>query len=103
MIPLDGFSNWSRLLHVGWIFKNAFGEPVNCYVILDRDYYTSDEIDNVIGQLKDKGVKIHIWSKKEIENYLIDFDALYRLFSLKISKKFKGEGLGLSNAEFIEK
>jgi len=102
VIPLDGFSNWNRLLDVGWIFKNAFGEPVNCYVILDRDYYTSEEIDNIIAQLEHKGVRIHIWSKKEIENYLINFETLYRLFSFKISKRFKGAELTLSKSEFID-
>ncbi len=29
-IPLEGVSNWERLKHVDWLFKNAFGERIKC-------------------------------------------------------------------------
>lgn len=102
VIPLDGSSNWERLLYVGWIFKNAFGEPVKCYVILDRDYHTYEEIQHIVSQLERKSVKIHIWSRKEIENYLIDYDVLYRLFNIKLSKRYKADEVALSKVKFIE-
>ncbi|MFC2045264.1 ATP-dependent endonuclease, partial [Chloroflexota bacterium] len=38
VVPLDGFSNWDRLMHINWIMRNALGEDVKCYVILDSDY-----------------------------------------------------------------
>jgi hypothetical protein len=66
---LDGFSNWEKLIHIDWLFENAFGEKVRCYVLLDRDYYSDDYIKYVINNLTLKGVKIHVWSKKELENF----------------------------------
>jgi hypothetical protein len=86
-IPLDGFSNWDRLLHIDWIFTNVFGENVKCYVFLDRDYYSQNTINYTKSSLTEKGVKVHIWEKKEIENYLIDFNVLYRLFIIKYHER----------------
>jgi predicted ATP-dependent endonuclease of OLD family len=83
VIQLQGFSNWSRLLHVNWIFKNVLGEKVKCYVLLDRDYYPQAKIDEITSALIEKKVKVHVWHKKEIENYLINFGALYRIFLIK--------------------
>ena len=73
IIQLQGFTNWNRLLHVNWLFKNIFGEPVKCYVLLDRDYYPQVRIDEITNNLIEKKVRVHVWRKKEIENYLINF------------------------------
>jgi predicted ATP-dependent endonuclease of OLD family len=51
VIQLQGFSNWSRLLQVNWIFRNVLGENVKCYVLLDRDYYPQATIDDVTNKL----------------------------------------------------
>ncbi len=103
IIPLEGFSNWDRLIHIEWVFKNAFGERVKCYVILDRDYYTDKEIDDIVGNLEKKGVKIHVWGRKEIENYIINYDALYRMFTTKFSIRHDKAEIPLSKTEFNKK
>ena len=73
VVPLGGFSNWDSLLHIDWLFSNAFGEKIKCYVVLDRDYYTDLEVKQIVTDLEKKRVKAHIWERKEIENYAIDF------------------------------
>ncbi len=101
--PIQGFSNWERLKHVDWIFKNTFGEKIKCYVILDRDYYPQPTIENVIQELKKKNVKVHIWSKKELENYLINPIALYRMFANKYCNRYPNTDLPLTESEFQER
>ena len=103
VIPLEGFSNWSRLMHIEWLFKNAFGEKVKCFVILDRDYYLEEEINGIKNNLDRKGVKVHIWERKELENYIINFDTLYRAFQNKYRKRYKNNDIPISKEEFIEK
>ncbi len=100
VIPLDGFSNWERLLHINWIFENAFGEKVKCYVMLDRDYYSDSYIDNVTNNLSGKGVKVHVWSKKELENYLINFNLLFRIFSNKYHDLYRGKEIPITFEDF---
>lgn len=75
------------MLHVNWLFKNIFGEPVKCYVLLDRDYYPQVKIDEITNNLIEKKVRVHVWRKKEIENYLINFQALYRIFLIKYGER----------------
>ena len=103
VIPLEGFSNWERLIHVDWIFKNTFNEKIKCYVMLDRDYYPDTILDKVINDLTNKNVKVHIWQKKELENYLIDPKPLYRMFSNRYSKRYPNSKMPLSEREFQEK
>lgn len=100
VIPLDGFSNWERLLHIDWLFENAFGEKVKCFVMLDRDYYSDSYIDDVSNNLSGKGVKVHVWSKKELENYLINFKLLFRIFSNKYHDLYRDKEIPISFEDF---
>jgi hypothetical protein len=102
VIQLQGFSNWSRLLHVNWIFKNVLGEKVKCYVLLDRDYYPQAKIDEITSALIEKKVKVHVWRKKEIENYLINFHVLYRIFLIRYKERNDGMPC-ISFREFSDK
>jgi hypothetical protein len=58
------------------------------YCILDSDYHTAEEIRVRLEEAKEKDVHIHIWKKKELENYLIVFSAILRLIN-KTKKKGK--------------
>jgi hypothetical protein len=51
--------------------RNAFGKSVHCYCILDRDYHPDVEIEERLQEAATKGVQLHIWRRKEIENYLL--------------------------------
>lgn len=102
-IPLGGFFNWERLIDFPWILKNAIGEVIKCYVVLDRDYHTPDEISEIISTLEKQGVKAHIWMKKELENYAINFEALYRTFRSKFGKKYGNTNVPISRLQFESK
>jgi hypothetical protein len=103
VIPLEGFSNWERLTHIDWLFENAFGEKVKCYVILDRDYYSDSYIDYVIENLSGKGVKAHVWGKKELENYLINFKLIFKIFSKKYHDRYPNQEIPISSKDFNSK
>jgi hypothetical protein len=74
---------------------------VKVFVILDRDYYTPGEISRTAEELTKKGVHVHVWSRKEIENYLIDFGVLHRILSAKFAEK--GVTANLDRAAFDAK
>jgi energy-coupling factor transporter ATP-binding protein EcfA2 len=103
IIEIEGFSNWKKLLNVNWIFKNTFGEKIKCYAILDRDYHTEIEIEEIKLNLQQKDVKIHVWEKKEIENYAINSNALYRMFIIKYQDRYQNLNIPLSEDEFDDK
>jgi predicted ATP-dependent endonuclease of OLD family len=87
VVQIEGFSNWERLKHVDWFSRNALGEPMKYYAILDRDYYPPNFVEDVERTLRSKGVVPHVWTRKELENYLVDYDALYRVFVRRLSAR----------------
>ena len=62
-----------------------------------------DEINVITNKLEDQGIKVHIWEKKELENYAIDFRALYRAFTTKFSTKYGNTNVPISRTEFQSK
>jgi len=103
VVELGGFSNWNRLTYISWIFLNTINEKVKCYVVLDRDFHTDQEIDEIVNNLEQKDVKVHVWERKEIENYAINYDALYRMFTNKFCERRGDVEIPLSSTEFEEK
>lgn len=76
---LGGWGGWDYALASSLNLKNASEEKITIYCIFDRDYHTSEEIVERLRLAKEKGVELHIWSRKEIENYLIIPEAIVRI------------------------
>ena len=72
--PLDTVPNWSIGGWGGWThaiggsmaYKNAFGDRIIRYCILDSDYHTSEEQQTRYQQATERGINLHIWHQKEI-------------------------------------
>ena len=79
VVPLRGFSNWDRIEPFAWLVRELLQEAVEVFVLLDRDYRSEDEIAEVSSRLGALGVTAHVWRRKELESYLVNFDALARL------------------------
>src|SRR5208337_298589 len=79
------------------------GEKVKCYVILDSDFYTESERNEIITSLNKQRIQVHIWERKELENYLIERKALYRMFCENYSKKYPLKKIPLSEKQFESK
>lgn len=82
VIPIGGYSHWPSVEAFGWLKSELLGATVEVFVILDRDYRTDEKCTEVELALAKKGVKVHIWKRKELENYLIEPPALARLSGL---------------------
>lgn len=75
---IGGWSGWPRAIGSSLVVKNTVGDRVVTYCILDRDYHTESEIEERMAEAKRAGVNLHVWSRKEIENYLVDPSAIRR-------------------------
>jgi hypothetical protein len=80
-MPLGGWSGWNYAIGSKLILKNAVDDDITVYCILDSDYHTPNEIQERINQAKEKGIDLHIWKKKEIENYFIVPEAIQRIIA----------------------
>ena len=78
-IPLDnipnssigGWDGWQYAVGQNMLIKNSLGKNIKIYCIFDRDYRIPQEIKNREQDAKEKGVHIHIWKQKELENYFL--------------------------------
>ena len=69
--PLGGWANWQYAAGSSLTLRNAAGDRITVYCVLDRDYRSPEEVDALVEEAAQKHVELHIWERKEIENYLL--------------------------------
>lgn len=88
IISLDGFSEYRRISHAQWVFAEILKEgKIRCAALFDRDYRCSAEIQQVIDEIGSQVQFVHVWSKKEIENYLLVPTALDRVITSRLQRR----------------
>lgn len=81
-LPILEYGGFSKLSNTFGASNLLFSESkgnIKCYALADRDYRTDDIVDQQIKEATKQHLELHIWEKKEIENYLIDTKVLYRI------------------------
>jgi hypothetical protein len=76
---IGGWGGWSHARGSSMLLKETVDDDVKIYCIFDSDYFTKEEIQSREAEAKKIKVNIHIWQKKEIENYLIVPTAILRI------------------------
>ncbi len=71
IVPIGGFSQWPMVKNAELLFGTILEEEINTFIILDRDYRCSDEIEKIRETLSSATNYLHFWERKELENYLI--------------------------------
>jgi len=78
-MPIGGWGGWNYAVGSNMLLKNSTGEKIKTFCILDSDLRSPEEIQKRIQDAKNKNVDIHIWSKRELENYIIAPSAISRI------------------------
>lgn len=80
-IPTFPIGGWSGLRLAGGsalLLNSAGAVNIQGYCLIDRDYRTDAELEEQRQQARNLGVLLHIWNRKEIENYLLIPSAIAR-------------------------
>lgn len=77
---VNGWGGWQKAEAIAEIFKNN-KINVKCYCVFDSDYHTVEEINERKQMALEKRLNLHIWERKEIENYAIHPAVIYRYIS----------------------
>jgi energy-coupling factor transporter ATP-binding protein EcfA2 len=93
-VPLDnlpnmsigGWGGWNYAIGSSMMIRNSLGQEVICYCVLDSDYHTSDSIKRRYDEAKERSVQLHIWSRKEIESYLLVGRAIQAVIAARTKK-----------------
>ncbi len=80
-MPIGGWSGWPYAIGSAMLLKNAFDEQIITYCVLDSDYYPPEIIEKRNEEALRKNVVLHIWNRKEIENYLVIPNIIQRVIA----------------------
>jgi AAA domain, putative AbiEii toxin, Type IV TA system/AAA ATPase domain len=75
---LGGRGGWGNGIPARLPSTNAEGDKITSFAILDRDYFPDDEAAERYSEARQWNVKLRIWSRKELENYLLVPGAISR-------------------------
>ncbi len=80
-VPIHGFSEYKKAIYYKEAYKLLIGHSVNYKLILDRDYYPDDYLQQIKDELNQHNISVIFTPGKEIENLLINPEILEDLFS----------------------
>ncbi len=78
-VSLNGFHNLREAFGTSKLFYEETKGMIKCICILDSDYYPKDMIEKKYEEAHDNYLDLHIWKRKELENYLLEPQVLFRL------------------------
>ena len=85
-MSIGGWGGWPYAIGTAMLLQNETGESITTYCLLDSDYHSPDEISERRDQAIERNVQLHIWTSKEIENYLLSSTLIQRV----IAQSFQG-------------
>lgn len=98
LFELGGWGGWNYAIGSTMLLKSSGGEEIRKYCIFDRDFHTDDDITERYSSAAEHKIFIHIWRKKEIENYVIVPKAITRHIN---QNRRKGRALTVQQLEGI--
>ena len=99
-VSLGGWTRFDEALGASRLFYEETRGDIQTYCILDRDFHTKEEIDDLYKKAEESHLILHIWNRKEIENYLVSPKAIFRMigFEEKDWDKFYGEFMDVTDS-----
>jgi hypothetical protein len=101
-IPIDtvpatsvgGWGGWNQAVGSDILLKNAGGDGILTYGIFDSDYHPPEVIRARYAEAKQRGISLHIWRRKELENYLLLPAAIHRAIERQLPEGKPGPTFG---------
>lgn len=85
-VELGGWSRFNEALGAARLFYEETSGEIETICILDRDYHIKDEINELYLKAQGSHLKLFVWEKKEIENYILTPQSIFRLTKLDQSR-----------------
>ena len=89
-IAIGGWGGWKHAVGSSVLFRDQGADSVAVYCILDSDYWTDDDISERYAEANRNSVRLHVWSRKEIENCLLSPAAVARYITGRLPRGATG-------------
>lgn len=82
-VPLGGFNrNWQAGAFTETM--DTLGADINAYIILDNDFRSHEALLHDTKELRKLGPNVHVWKRRELENYLLDATTVARVAGIPL-------------------
>ncbi|MHB1089639.1 MAG: AAA family ATPase [Ilumatobacteraceae bacterium] len=82
-MSVGGWTGWPKVDGSAQFLKNTAGDLISSYSIFDSDYHLPSEVTARFDKAVAIGVRLHVFLRKEIENYLLVPSAIARLITMR--------------------
>ncbi|MBQ8829950.1 MAG: AAA family ATPase [Burkholderiaceae bacterium] len=83
-VSLGGWSRFNEALGAARLFYEETNGEIKTFCILDHDYHTDSEVAELYRRAAESHLTLHVWDRKEIENYILSPVSIFRLTGLPI-------------------
>ena len=80
---IKGWGGWHYAKGSSLLLRETVDDKIKIYCLFDSDYHTTTEKTTRLEEASKLGVHAHIWTRKEIENYLVVPTAILRIILAK--------------------
>jgi hypothetical protein len=74
-----GWDGWQRVIGAAQMLRNSAGDAITAYAIFDSDWHEPQVILDRYDEAERHNIRLHIWTRKEIENFLLVPAAIQRV------------------------
>ena len=85
----DGITQWRKVEDAAWTFEKLLNLNIEICAIFDSDFNCDEAIYEFKNRLEQSIKYCSILDRKEIENYLLDSNAIARAIYIRLTKKIK--------------
>ena len=87
IVTLGGKGRFEEALGAARLFFEETNSEIQTICLLDHDYSTDEEIAKFNSRAEESHLNLHIWKKKEIENYIVTPQIVFSASKLPESKQ----------------
>jgi hypothetical protein len=83
-LSIGGWGGWNYAVGSAMLLRNAGENEIIPYCILDSDYHLEEDLVARQEDAVERGIELHVWFRKEIENYLLIPETVHRLLRTRV-------------------
>ena len=87
IVTLGGKGRFEEALGTARLFFEETNADIQTICLLDHDYSTDEEITKFSSRAEESHLNLHIWKKKEVENYIVTPQIIFSASKLPESKR----------------
>jgi predicted ATPase len=91
-VESGGFTSWERIKATAWGIEKTMGAALRIAAVFDRDFFSPEEVEQILADLSEPLELAHIHTRKEMENYLLVPSVLERAFKKVLADRTRRGG-----------